>query len=189
MSGETDSAVQHLNRSSPFSVLNRIGRLAWGVVWLVLFRPSPAFANVWRRLLLRLFGARIGKGTVIRPSARIWAPWNLTMAPHSCLGEYVDCYCAAPVYLGQWSVVSQYSYLCAASHDYEAGDMPGIQAPITVAAYSWVAADVYVGPGVTINEGAVVGARSSVYKDVAEWSVVGGNPARFIRARSWRPNS
>ena len=110
------------------------------------------------------------------------------MAPNSCIGENVDCYSAALITLKEWSVVSQYSFLCTASHDYEAGNLPGFQNPIVIGAFAWVAADVYVGPGVTVGEGAVVGARSSVYKDVPEWAVVGGNPAKIIRNRTWRPN-
>jgi len=109
------------------------------------------------------------------------------MAANSCIGEHVDCYCAAPVTLGLGAVVSQYSVLCAASHDYERDGMPGFQKPIVIQDYAWVAADVYLGPGVTIGEGAVVGARSSVYKDVPDWMVLGGNPAKVIRARVWRP--
>jgi len=137
--------------------------------------------------LLRLFGAQIGEGVTIHASARVWAPWNLEMGEYSCIGEHVDCYSAARVTLETWSMVSQYSYLCTASHDYEIGNLPGIQKPIVIAAYAWVAADAYVGPGVTVEEGAVVGARSSVYKNVPAWTVVGGNPAKFIRDRNWRP--
>jgi putative colanic acid biosynthesis acetyltransferase WcaF len=110
------------------------------------------------------------------------------MEPHSCMGENVDCYSAATITFGAWSIVSQYSFLCTASHDYEAGDLPGFQKPIVIGPYAWVAADVYVGPGVAIGDGAVVGARSSVYKNVPEWTVVAGNPAKFIRHRKWRPS-
>lgn len=180
-------ARELLLRRSPFSFGNKLARSIWGVVWLVLFRPSPRPAHAWRCLLLRIFGAKIGRGTTVHASARIWAPWNLTMGDHSCMGENVDCYSAASVTLEEWSMVSQYSYLCTASHDYEIGSLPGFQRPIVVKAHAWVAADVYVGPGVTIEQGAVVGARSSVYKDVPAWTVVGGNPARFIRVRKWRP--
>jgi putative colanic acid biosynthesis acetyltransferase WcaF len=110
------------------------------------------------------------------------------MGAHSCIGEHVDCYSAAPLSLGEWSMVSQYCFLCTASHDYESGSLPGFQKPITIGPYAWVAADTYVGPGVSVGTGAVVGARSSVYKDVPEWTVVGGNPAKFIRGRNWRPS-
>jgi putative colanic acid biosynthesis acetyltransferase WcaF len=99
------------------------------------------------------------------------------MGPHSCLADNVDCYCVAPIRVGEHATVSQYSYLCAASHDYRDIEMPLVVAPIVIEAEAWVAADVFVGPGVRIGEGAVVGARSTVMHDVEPWSVVAGSPA------------
>jgi len=95
----------------------------------------------------------------------------------------VDCYDVAPVRIGAHAVVSQYSYLCTASHDDRIPTFPLIKKPIVINDRAWVAADVFVGPGVTVGEGAVVGARSSVFKDVEAWTVVGGTPARPIRKR------
>jgi putative colanic acid biosynthesis acetyltransferase WcaF len=92
----------------------------------------------------------------------------------------------APISIGVQAVVSQYSYLCSASHDYEAPDLPLITAPIVVGARAWVAADAFVGKGVIVGEGAVVGARASVFKNVEPWTVVGGNPARSIKKRILR---
>ena len=170
-------------RVASVSWRNRLGRAAWAGVWLLLYRPSPKPLHVWRRWLLRLFGARVGRGAHPYPSAKIWAPWNLDMGAHSCLADHVDCYCVDAVTLGTGATVSQYSYLCTASHDYEEPSIPLITAPITIGARAWVTAEVYVGPGVTIGEGAVIGARSSVFKDVAPWMVVAGNPAREIKQR------
>ena len=189
MTRETPVAHSAPDPRSAFSLRNKIARYIWGWVWLLLFRPSPIFAYGWRRFLLRLFGARIGHRAVVHRSARVWAPWNLKMADNSCIGEFVDCYSAAPVILGNWAVVSQYCLLCNASHNYEADALPGTQSAITIGDYAWVAADVYVAPGVTIGDGAVVGARSSVHKSIPSWSVVGGNPARVIKTRRWRPLS
>lgn len=176
-----------LSIPSPFSFRHKVGRYVWGWTWLLLFRPSPQFAYGWRRFLLRLYGADIASNAIVHRSVKIWAPWNLTMAPHSCLGKQVDCYSGHRIELGYRSVISQYTILCGASHDYEADDMPGFQRPIIVGPHAWVAADAYVGPGVTIGEGAVVGARAAVFKDVPAWTVVGGNPARAIKPRHWRP--
>jgi len=108
------------------------------------------------------------------------------MGDHSCLSHNVDCYCVALVKLGAHSTVSQYSYLCTASHDFENAKMPLVTSPIIIGEGAWVTADVFVGPGVTIGEGAVVGARSSVFKDVAPWTVVAGNPANLIKKRTIR---
>ena len=153
---------------------------------MLLYRPSPRFAHGWRRFLLRLFKAKIGNAAHPYPSAIIWAPWNLEMGQHSCLGDHTDCYCVDKITIGPHSTISQYSFLCTASHDYEQLGFPVITAPITIGEQSWIAADVFVGPGVTIGNGAVIGARSTVFQNVADWTVVVGNPAREIKKRSWR---
>lgn len=168
---------------SQHSLANKLGRCLWGFVWLVLFRPSPRTLHGWRCVLLRAFGARIGRNVRVYPSAHIWIPWNLEMEDHSCMGLGVDCYCIAPIKLESHSMVSQYSYLCSATHDYEHPHLPLIAKPITIGRGAWITADVFVGPGVTIGEGAVVGARSSVFKNVPPWTVVAGNPARFLKQR------
>lgn len=173
--------VANYHNAHPLS--NRLARALWGVVWLLLFRPSPRILHCWRRGLLRLFGARLGRGTHIYPSTKIWAPWNLRMDDHSCLSANVDCYCVAPIRIGAHTTVSQYSYLCTASHDFHRSDMPLITAPIIIEDQAWVCADVFVSMGVTIGQGAVVGARSTVTKDVPPWTVAVGNPARVVRPR------
>lgn len=168
---------------SPHSFRNQIGRMLWRVVWLLFYRPSPRVLHSWRRFLLRLFGASIGAGAHPYPTSVIWAPWNLEMGNHSCLGDGVDCYCVDTIRLGANATVSQYTFLCTASHDYCRLDMPLVTAPITIEANAWVAADVFIGPGVTVGAGAVVGARSTVLKDVQPMVVVAGNPARALRER------
>lgn len=105
------------------------------------------------------------------------------MGDHSCLSGKVDCYCVAPIHIGAHATVSQYSFLCAASHDIEQADMPLTTGPIDIADGAWIAADVFIGPGVQIGEGAVVGARASVFEDVEPWTVVAGNPAKLIKRR------
>jgi putative colanic acid biosynthesis acetyltransferase WcaF len=165
----------------PHSYRNRAGRVLWTMVWCVFFRPSPRPFHAWRCWLLRLFGATIEQGAHPYPSARIWAPWNLTMREGSCLGDHVDCYSVDRVTLEPYATVSQYSYLCTASHDYTIQEMPVTTAPIRIGRRAWVAADAFVGPGVTIGEGAVVGARASVFRSVDPWTVVGGNPARILK--------
>lgn len=162
---------------------NRLARLVWGVVWQLLFRPSPRVAHGWRCLLLRLFGARLGRGVHIYPSARIWAPWHLEMGDGACLADDVDCYSVAPVRVGARATVSQYSYLCTASHDHSRRDMPLVTAPIVLGEDVWITADVFVGPGVTVGDGAVVLARSAVVRDLPAWTVCAGSPARALRPR------
>ena len=170
-------------RRHHLSLANKLARSVWQVVWLLLYRPTPRLFHPWRCLLLRLFGAKLGRAVHPYPSARIWAPWNLEMGDHACLSEGVDCYCVAPVRIGAQTTVSQYSFLCTASHDYTRADMPLVTAPITIGERAWITADVFVGPGVTIGDGAVVTARSSVFTDIPPWVVARGNPAVPVKAR------
>jgi putative colanic acid biosynthesis acetyltransferase WcaF len=180
---KNSAALLMAGRSSPHPFRNRLNRALWAIVYLFLFRCSPKPLHSWRRFLLRAMGARIAANAVIHPSVRIWMPRNLTMGTFACLAPYVDCYNVAPVTIGAGAVVSQYSYLCAATHDYTKVSLPLIPLAIAIGPRAWVCADVFVGPGVTVGEGAVVGARSSVYKDVEPWHVVAGNPARTLKRR------
>ena len=172
-------------RAAPLSLHNKIYRVLWKAVWLFLFRPTPRSFHAWRCLLLRTFGARLGEAVHPYPSARIWAPWNLEMGDHSCLSEDVDCYCVDKIRIGPHATVSQYSFLCTASHDYKDPAMPLVTAPITIGERAWIAADVFVAPGVTIGDGAVVTARSSVFSDIASWTVAAGNPAKSVKKREF----
>ena len=133
--------------------------------------------------MLRCWGAQIGKGSKVSASAKIWAPWNLTIGDYTAVGANANCYNPDKILIGNKAVISQGAYLCTASHDITDEDNPLITAPITIESFAWVAADAFVGMGVTIGQGAVVGARAAVFKDVAPWTVVGGNPAKFLKNR------
>jgi putative colanic acid biosynthesis acetyltransferase WcaF len=171
------------NKPSPHSRSNRAKRVVWGLVYVLLVRPSPRPFHRWRNAIYRAFGARLDRTSRIYPRAKVWAPWNLVMAAHATLGDDVDCYCVDTITIGAHTTVSQYSYLCGATHDFEHPRFPLRPAPITIGAKAWIAADVFVGPGVTIGEGTVVGARSSVFKDLPPWKVCVGSPARPVRER------
>lgn len=165
------------------SLWNKLVRILWMITRLVLYRPSPSLLHGWRRFLLRCFGAKIGVGAHPYPTAVIWAPWNLEMGDDSCLSHHVDCYNVAKITLGKCATVSQYSFLCTATHDYTKDNFPLLVAPISIGADAWVTADVFIGPGVNIGEGAVINARSSVFSDIEPWVVAKGTPARAYKAR------
>lgn len=172
---------------SSFSISNKIGRIFWYIIFWVLFRPfNLSHFNSWRALVLRAFGAKIGKGAIIYASAKIWAPWNLEVGDFSVIGPQVDCYNQGKITIGKHSNISQKSYLCASSHDFTVSNFPLILCPITIKDQVWIAADAFVGPNVCIGNGAVVGARSSVFKNVEPWTVVGGNPAVHLKKRIFR---
>jgi putative colanic acid biosynthesis acetyltransferase WcaF len=184
--GTRPPAVDVSRYASPLTWRNKLGRALWGIVWLFLFRLSPRPCFGWRRWLLRCFGARLGTGVHVYPSCRVWAPWNLEMGDHSCLSFDVDCYCVNRIRIGAHATVSQYSYLCTASHDIQDPHMRLVTAPIDIGEGAWVCAGVFVAPGVVLGQGAVAAARAVVVKDVEPWTVVGGNPAQFIRMRELR---
>lgn len=163
---------------------NRLARALWNIVETLLYRPSPRLAHGWRRMLLRLFGARIGANVHPYPRTRIWAPWNLVMEEGSSIDNDVTCLNNTLLHFGAWSVVSQQSFLCTAGRDLERQGRPVIGAPIHIGAGAWVAVQCYVGPGVSIGADAVVGARSTITSDVAARCVVAGSPPRLLRMRN-----
>jgi putative colanic acid biosynthesis acetyltransferase WcaF len=175
----------HKLRDAQITHGNLAARALWGVVWVLLFRPTPRPFHFWRRWLLRAFGAKLGRRVRVYQSARIWAPWNLTMEDDSCLGDDVDCYSVAPIHLEQRAVVSQYCFLCTATHDYTRRERPLQTAPIRIGADAWVTARALIGPGVTVGAGAVVGAGSIVMRDIDAWAVVAGNPPRVVNQRKF----
>jgi putative colanic acid biosynthesis acetyltransferase WcaF len=164
------------------------GRPAWFVqIWWIaqalLFHLSPQALYGWRRLLLRLFGASIGKDVMIRPSVEVTYPWKLSIGDHSWIGDRVTLYTLGNISIGENAVVSQHSYLCTGSHDYTHSTFDIYAVPIHIGDESWLAANVFVGPGVTVGDGAVVGACSVVLKDVPTGMVCIGNPLKVLRPR------
>ncbi len=174
---------------SPHSSANKLGRLVWQCVSLIFFRPSPWFLHGGRRFLLRLFGARIGRGAQIMPSAKIWAPWNLTMGDHATISHGVDLYNVAAITIGKHATVSQRAFLCTATHDIDHPHMPLQTAPIEIADGAWICAEAFVHPGVTVGVDAVVAARAVVLRAVGPRQVVAGNPARHLRDRRVGPDA
>lgn len=169
---------------TPYSIWNKGKRLLWSITWTLLARPFPRKTfSFWKRYLLRLFGAKVSSKAVVYSTAKIFMPWNLTMEDYACIADDVQCYNAAPIHIGANATISQRAFLCTASHDISDPHHKQIHKPITIGDRAWVCAESYIGPGVTIGEGAVVGARGCVYKDVKPWTVVGGNPAKYIKER------
>lgn len=166
-----------------FSLKNRLGRVVWGIFYILTFRISPRPFHGWRRFLLRLFGADVEKGVHIYPGVKIWAPWNLEIREKAGIASGVNLYSQGKITIGKYAVVSQGSHICAGTHDYEAPGFPLITKPITIGDYAWVAADVFVHPGVSIGEGSVIGARSVVAKNIPEWKIAAGFPCEVIKDR------
>lgn len=167
-----------------FSYKNKLYRLVWNIVCFLLFRPfiGPLF-NAWRIFILKIFGARIGKSSVVYASARIWLPYNLTIGKRTCIGPNVFCYNPKPIIIGNKVTISQNTYLCGGSHDINDLALGFISSPIVIKDFSWVCANCFVMMGTTIEEGGIIGATSSLFKSTEPWSVYGGNPAKFLKKR------
>jgi putative colanic acid biosynthesis acetyltransferase WcaF len=176
------------NLSSPKVPVGFRGRPAWFVQfwWIVqslLFHTSPQFMYGWRRFLLRLFGARVGKGVLIRPSVSITYPWKLSIGDWSWIGDRVTLYTLGEISIGDNACISQHAYLCTGSHDYQRVTFDLYAVPIRVEAEAWVAANVFIGPGVTVGRGAVIGASSVALKNVPAGMMCAGNPLKILRPR------
>jgi putative colanic acid biosynthesis acetyltransferase WcaF len=176
-------ATQPQYGGASFSLSNRLFRLAWQIVWVLLASWTPPPMHGWRRFLLRLFGASVAASCDVRGSARVWYPPNLKLGPRALLAERVNCYNMAMIELGEGALVSQGAHLCAGNHDIDDPAFQLIAKPITLGPHSWVAADAFVAPGVTIGEGAVLGARAVAFRDLEPWKLYIGNPAREKRTR------
>lgn len=155
----------------------------WWLVQSSLFGLSPQFMYGWRSFLLRLFGAKIGKDVIIRPSARITYPWKLTIGDYAWVGDNVELYTLAEINIAAHAVVSQRSYLCTGSHDPSSKTFSIYAKPINVGEGAWIATDVFIAPGITIEKNVIIGARSTLLSDAKEGLIYVGSPAKPIKQR------
>lgn len=133
-----------------------------------------------------MFGAKIGRETNIDPSADIYFPWNLEIGEYSAIGASCLIYNLGPVVIGSRSTISHKSHLCAGTHDHTDPSLPLIRSSIRIGDDVWICADSFIGPDVHVMNGAVVGARASVFRDVLSFQIVGGNPAKVIGIRVFK---
>jgi putative colanic acid biosynthesis acetyltransferase WcaF len=175
---------QRLDRAerAPYRVSERLLRAAWTVVNRTVWGLPRGWG--WRRWLLRRFGAMVGRGAIFRASAQVFHPWLFEIGEYSTLGPGVVIYNLGPVTIGSHTTISQDCYVCAGTHDYTVAHLPLVRPPIVIGSGVWVAAQAFVGPGVTIGDNCVIGARAVVAKDVPAGVVAAGNPARVIKARA-----
>ena len=180
----TGAPAQLQPEPSPWSFKEKVGRTIWMVVGKTFFRISFHNWYRFRAALLRLFGAHIGKGVAIRPSANIEVPWMLHIEDDASVGDHAILYSLGQIRIGRRSIISQFAHLCAGTHDHTDHTFRLIRSPVTIGDDVWIGADAFIGPGVTVGSLSVVGARSSTYKDLGERQVFVGNPAKPIKVRS-----
>jgi putative colanic acid biosynthesis acetyltransferase WcaF len=166
---------------------SRLKESAWVLVRWMFFQTSFPWPSALRAELLRLFGAKIGRGVVIRNNVNISFPWRLSVGDYVWIGEDVGILSLAQVTIESNVCISQRAYLCAGSHEYLRQDFKLTVAPITVRSGAWVAAAAFIGPGGEIGAGAIVSAGSVVFENVPPRTIVRGNPAHVVKQISVRP--
>jgi len=157
----------------------RVRMLVWEYAWLLLCQWTPKPLNPWRLVILRLFGATLHGKPFVHQRARITLPWNLIMHDHACLGDRAHAYSLDKIEIHEGATVAQEAYLCTGTHDFSAPALSLQTAPIIVRARAFVGARAFVLPGVTIGEGAVIGACSVVTRDVVAGCRIAGSPAKL----------
>ena len=188
MSSESEKYIDlHLAAASPPIATDQQSprkKRLWRFVQDWLFRPSPqAHFMWWRRSLLRFFGAEVGQKVQIMPTVRVACPWNVTFGDRVWIGDFAELYSLDKIVIEEDAVISQHVYLCTGTHDYNRLDFPLVTKPIKVEKQAWLATRSFIAPGITIGQGAIVGAQSVVLRDIPPASIYAGNPAVFIKPR------
>ena len=160
--------------------------MVWQVAWLALARWTPPPLHAWRAMVLRMFGAKLGGGCRVHASVRIWLPANLELGDNVLIGPGAILYNQGRIAIGSDAVVSQRAHICASTHDVSDSNFQLVLRPISLGPKVWVAAEAFVGPGVTMGEGAVLAARGALFEDAQSWSIYRGNPAAKLKPRVLR---
>ncbi|MCX7304379.1 MAG: putative colanic acid biosynthesis acetyltransferase [Hyphomicrobiales bacterium] len=166
-----------------FGLRHRLTRIVWGITWAILASSWTQPLYGWRCFLLRAFGAKVGQGVYVAPSAKIWYPGNLVIGDFAAIADHTDIYCMAPIVVGKYAVISKRAHICTGTHDIDSEYFQLTTTPITIGDYAWIAADAFVGPGIVVGEGAVLGTHGVATRDLEPWTVYAGNPAREIKKR------
>ena len=170
---------------SPWSTGSKIKRLLYGLTWTLTCRWTPNPFNIWRLLVLRLFGTKISGRPYVAASAKLRMPWNVTLEHRACVAPGTELYALGKIILRERCTVAQHSYLCAASHDVTVEALPLTIGTIEIGADVMMFAFTFVAPGVTVGEGAVIGAASVVTKDMPAWTICAGNPCKPLKPRQF----
>jgi putative colanic acid biosynthesis acetyltransferase WcaF len=179
-----DGELPTMAAPSPYTLREKFARLAWALVQSTLFAWSFHTCYGWRRMLLRTFGASLHPTCRLRRTVRIECPWNLSIGMDTAVGDGAILYCLGPVRIGDHSTISQRAHVCAGSHDHRSRSMVLLRTPIVIGSDCWIAAEAFVGPGVTVGDGVILGARAVAFKDLSPWTIYLGNPAQPVGHRA-----
>ncbi len=176
----SDLNIDKNRKARKWSRREQVARVIWATAQ-PFFRLSPRPLWGWRRWMLTRFGATIGQQVHVYPTVRITMPWNLTIDDHAAVGDRAILYALGPIAIKARATISQGAHLCAGTHDISLPDRPLVKSPITINEDAWVAAEAFVGPGVTVGKGAILGARAVTMRDVPSLAIMVGNPAQLRR--------
>jgi putative colanic acid biosynthesis acetyltransferase WcaF len=173
--------VRSNRREQKWTRSQQIGRMLWTLVHPVFrFSPRPMWGI--RRVILRMFGAQVSRGAHVYPTVKIAIPWNIRLGQDCAVGDCAILYSLGVISIGDRCTISQGAHLCAGTHDIADPARLLLKPPISVGNDAWVCADAFIGPGVNIGNGAIVGARAVVMRDVQASVIMVGNPAQQIRS-------
>lgn len=180
-----DNPPHEARAVSAYTRKEKVARALWMLLGQPAFRCT--FHNWYplRAAILRRFGATIAPNVRLMNTVTIEQPWNISIGANTAVGHHAILYALGPITLAENVSISQYAHLCAGTHDYTRPDMPLLRPPIVVEREAWIAADAFIGPGVTVREGSIVGARASVFRDTQPWMIHTGNPARAVKDRAF----
>lgn len=153
---------------------------AWWLFRAVFFLAPIPLPSSLRAMVLRLFGAKVGHGVVIRKGVDISFPWRIAIGDHAWIGQEVMILSLDEVKIGKSACISQRVFLCTGSHDFRSDTFDLRTSPIEIGESAWVAACCFVGPGVKMHAGSMATAGSVVVSDVPTKTIVGGSPAEFV---------
>ncbi|WP_339876386.1 WcaF family extracellular polysaccharide biosynthesis acetyltransferase [uncultured Algoriphagus sp.] len=186
MSGNSSKVfLSQFNRETIDRGASKSKEIIWYFVKCFFFLSAFPFPSSFKARILRLFGAKIGEGIVIKPRVNIHFPWKLIVGNHVWIGEEAFLLNFEPLTIGNNVCISQRAFLCGGNHDYRDPSMPFRNGPIKLNDGSWVGASVFVGPNVEVGIDSVLAAGSIVTKSVPENVILRGNPAINIGAR-WK---
>lgn len=162
---------------------SKLKEVIWYLVKMIFFLSAFPFSSGIKVKLLRCFGAKIGKGVIIKPRVNIHMPWKLQVCDHVWIGEEVFVLNFQGVFIGNHVCVSQRVFLCGGNHDYHDPGMKYRNGPIVLMDGCWVGASCFVGPDVSIGVDTVVSAGSVVTRSLDGNGIYKGNPVEFVKTR------
>lgn len=186
---EQSSTIQSRVRLGDFTTqgfdrgAGKLKEISWYLVKMVFFLSAFPFPGSIKTALLKLFGAKVGRGVNIKPRVNIHFPWKLEIGNDVWIGEEVFILNFEHTVIGNNACISQRAFLCGGNHDFKQSAMPYRNGKITLMDGAWVGASCFVGPGVTIGTDSVITAGSIVTATVAGNGIYRGNPAVFVKHR------